>query len=147
MSEGAYKRNDHKIHEESLGKIVLVRLKGEKKLRGKLKGFDQHLNLVLEETEDITNAKKGRKLDPKPIISIPNLYPLSTICPEGEGSCADSLKNKKPLCVYFSGSRKISAIVSEGVLFAVSAFVLSFPIKSASSSTSSFSVDKIFTLY
>ena len=83
MSESAYKRNDHKIHEESLGKIVLVRLKGEKKLRGKLKGFDQHLNLVLEETEDITNAKKGRKLDPKPIISIPNLYPLSTICPGG----------------------------------------------------------------
>ena len=113
MSEGTYKRNDHKIHEKSLGKIVLVRLKGEKKLWGKLKGFDQHLNLVLEETEDITNAKKGRKLDPKPIISIPNLYPLSTICPEGgEGGCADSLKNKKPLCVYFSCSRKISAIVS-----------------------------------
>jgi len=51
-----------KILEESLGKIVLVRLRGGKKLRGKLKGFDQHLNLLLEETEDITNAKKARKL-------------------------------------------------------------------------------------
>ena len=51
-----------KILEESLGKIVLVRLRGGKKLRGKLKGFDQHLNLVLEETEDITNAEKGRKI-------------------------------------------------------------------------------------
>jgi len=51
-----------KLLEESLGKTVLVRLKGGKKLRGKLKGFDQHLNLVLEETEDITNAEKGRKI-------------------------------------------------------------------------------------
>ena len=51
-----------KILEESLGKIVLVRLRGGRKLRGKLKGFDQHLNLVLAETEDITNAEKGRKI-------------------------------------------------------------------------------------
>ena len=51
-----------KVLEKSLGKIVLVRLKGGKKLRGKLKGFDQHLNLLLEETDDITNAKKARKL-------------------------------------------------------------------------------------
>jgi small nuclear ribonucleoprotein len=51
-----------KILEESLGKIVLVRLKGGKSLRGKLKGFDQHLNLVLEETEDTTDAQKVRKL-------------------------------------------------------------------------------------
>ena len=51
-----------KILEECLGKFVLVRLKGGKKLRGKLKGFDQHLNLVLEETEDITNVEKGRKI-------------------------------------------------------------------------------------
>ena len=51
-----------KILEESLGKIVLVRLKGGKSLRGKLKGFDQHLNLVLEETEDTTDKEKTRKL-------------------------------------------------------------------------------------
>ena len=50
------------ILEESLRKMVLVRLRGGKRLRGKLKGFDQHLNLLLEETEDITIADKSRKL-------------------------------------------------------------------------------------
>jgi len=46
------------ILDESLDKTVLVKLRGGKCLRGKLKGFDQHLNLVLDETEDITNAEK-----------------------------------------------------------------------------------------
>lgn len=50
------------ILERSLGKIVLVRLRGGRSLRGKLKGFDQHLNLVVEETEDTTNMEKVRKL-------------------------------------------------------------------------------------
>ncbi len=50
------------ILEESLEKTVLVKLKGGKSLRGKLKGFDQHLNLVLEETEDITGGEATKKL-------------------------------------------------------------------------------------
>ena len=50
------------ILEESLGKTVLVRLRGGRSLRGKLKGFDQHLNLVLEETDDITDKEKVRRL-------------------------------------------------------------------------------------
>jgi len=50
------------ILEQNLGKIVLVRLKGGKNLRGRLKGFDQHLNLVLEETEDNTTSDNVRKL-------------------------------------------------------------------------------------
>lgn len=50
------------ILHESLGKIVLVRLKGGKSLRGRLKGFDQHLNIVLEETENTTDSDNIEKL-------------------------------------------------------------------------------------
>jgi len=50
------------ILEQNLGKVVLVRLKGGKSLRGKLKGFDQHLNLVLEETEDTTVVENQKSL-------------------------------------------------------------------------------------
>ena len=50
------------ILEASLEKIVLVRLRGGKKLRGKLKGFDQHLNLVLGETDDTTDVENVKKL-------------------------------------------------------------------------------------
>ncbi len=50
------------VLEESLDKIVLVRLKGGRSLRGKLKGFDQHLNLVLEDAEDISDTENTKKL-------------------------------------------------------------------------------------
>lgn len=33
---------------ESLGSFVLVKLKGGREVRGLMKSFDQHLNLVLE---------------------------------------------------------------------------------------------------
>ena len=51
-----------KILEESLGKAVLVRLKGGRSLRGKLQGFDQHMNLVLEDADDISKANTTQKL-------------------------------------------------------------------------------------
>jgi small nuclear ribonucleoprotein len=50
------------ILQESLGKTVLVRLRGGKSLRGKLRGFDQHLNLVLDETDDTTDSENIKKL-------------------------------------------------------------------------------------
>lgn len=36
----------------SIGSQVLVELKGRKKIRGKLKGYDTHLNLILEDAEE-----------------------------------------------------------------------------------------------
>ncbi len=52
----------NKILEESLGKTVLVRLKGGRSFRGKLQGFDQHMNLVLEETEDISDTEEAVRI-------------------------------------------------------------------------------------
>lgn len=51
-----------KIFEDSLGKLVLVELKGGRTVRGKLYSFDQHMNLVLEDAEDVTNPESGRKV-------------------------------------------------------------------------------------
>ncbi len=47
---------------ESIGSMVLVRLKGGREIRGILKSFDQHLNLVLDEAEEMRKDNKIRKL-------------------------------------------------------------------------------------
>ncbi len=47
-----------KILEDSLGKTVLLLLRGGKRVRGLLRGFDQHLNLVLEKAEDVTDKDR-----------------------------------------------------------------------------------------
>jgi small nuclear ribonucleoprotein len=52
----------NKIFEESLNKVVLVQLKGGRTVRGKLYSYDQHMNLVMEDTEDITEVDKAKKL-------------------------------------------------------------------------------------
>lgn len=51
-----------KLLEESLGKVVLVKLKGGRSIRGRLQGFDQHMNLLLGEAEDVSSADKTDKL-------------------------------------------------------------------------------------
>jgi small nuclear ribonucleoprotein len=51
-----------KIFEESLNRILLVQLKGGRSVRGRLTGFDQHMNLALEEAEDVTNPDSAKKL-------------------------------------------------------------------------------------
>ncbi len=49
-----------KLLQESVGSIVLVKLRGGKELRGKLRSFDQHLNLVIEDAEEITSESSRR---------------------------------------------------------------------------------------
>ena len=40
--------------ETSMGKVVLIKLKGGKVIRGNLQGFDQHMNLALEKAEEVS---------------------------------------------------------------------------------------------
>ncbi len=42
-----------KTLDESVGKIVLIKLKGGKVIRGTLQGFDQHMNLSLDAAEEV----------------------------------------------------------------------------------------------
>ena len=39
--------------ERSLDAIVLVKLRGNRQIRGKLVGFDNHMNLILIESDEI----------------------------------------------------------------------------------------------
>lgn len=47
---------------QNLEKVVGVELKGGKKLRGRLLFFDQHLNLVLREADDVSRVGFAEKL-------------------------------------------------------------------------------------
>ncbi|MFB6164424.1 MAG: LSM domain-containing protein [Haloarculaceae archaeon] len=42
------------VLEEALGETVTVQLKGGEVYEGELTGYDQHMNLVVEEGEDTT---------------------------------------------------------------------------------------------
>ena len=47
---------------EATNKPVLVRLKDNKEFRGKLKAFDVHMNVVLEEAEELEDDKVLKKI-------------------------------------------------------------------------------------
>lgn len=41
---------------KSLGKGVMIRLKGGKSIRGRMTSFDAHMNIVLEDAEEIEDG-------------------------------------------------------------------------------------------
>lgn len=51
-----------KVLDESVGKVVLIKLKGGKVIRGTLQGFDQHMNLLLEGSEEVADDGKTNGL-------------------------------------------------------------------------------------
>lgn len=59
---------------KSLETRVLIKLKGRRELRGKLRGFDQHMNLVLDEAEEINSDDDGKQ----------NIKQLGTIIVRGD---------------------------------------------------------------
>ena len=46
---------------EAIGKEILVMLKGDIMIRGTLKSFDVHLNIVLENAEQLDKGEPKRK--------------------------------------------------------------------------------------
>ena len=46
------------VLERSIGKTVLIKLRGGRTLRGLLEGYDQHVNLVLKDAEEISNPEQ-----------------------------------------------------------------------------------------
>ena len=51
-----------KILDESINTTVLIKLKGSKTIRGNLLGFDQHMNLLLDQSEEIPSEGDSKEL-------------------------------------------------------------------------------------
>ena len=51
-----------KVLDESINKVVLIKLKGNKTIRGNLLGFDQHMNLLLDQSEEIHSEGDAKSL-------------------------------------------------------------------------------------
>ncbi len=51
-----------KVLDESINKLVLIKLKGNKTIRGTLLGFDQHMNLLLDKSEEIPSDGDAKSL-------------------------------------------------------------------------------------
>ena len=47
---------------KSINKVVLIKLKGNKTIRGNLLGFDQHMNLLLDQSEEIPSEGDAKSL-------------------------------------------------------------------------------------
>ncbi|MDP3742212.1 MAG: small nuclear ribonucleoprotein [Candidatus Micrarchaeota archaeon] len=60
MAENAKRPFD--VLNGALNKNVLIKLKGDTEVRGELASFDVHMNLVIENGEELHNGEHKRKL-------------------------------------------------------------------------------------
>jgi small nuclear ribonucleoprotein len=60
------------ILNESLNGPVIVKLKDGRTFRGELLGYDIHMNLVLDETEEIEDGEAARKLGT--VVQVPPVW-------------------------------------------------------------------------
>ena len=51
-----------KVLDVSINKMVLIKLKGSKTIRGNLLGFDQHMNLLLDQSEEVPSEGDSQSL-------------------------------------------------------------------------------------
>ena len=51
-----------KVLDESINKNVLIKLKGGKTITGLLQGFNQHMNLLLDQSEEIPSEGESKSL-------------------------------------------------------------------------------------
>ena len=51
-----------KVLDESIHQVVFIKLKGSKTSRGNLLGFDQHMNLLLDSSEEIHAEGETKRL-------------------------------------------------------------------------------------
>ena len=51
-----------KVLDESIYKLVLIKLKGNNKIRGNLLVFDQPMNLLLDQSEEIPSEGESKSL-------------------------------------------------------------------------------------
>lgn len=62
--------------QESVGKIVLVKLKGRRSVKGKIKGFDKQMNIVITEATEVIeqqsnnndNSEKGKEQEQETLV-------------------------------------------------------------------------------
>ncbi len=51
-----------KVLDENINQLVLIKLKGNKTIRGNLRGFDQHMNLLLDDSEEMPAEGEAKSL-------------------------------------------------------------------------------------
>lgn len=60
LEEAGVKETAHRLLESYIGNKVLIRVKGDLEIKGRLKTFDQHLNLVLDDAEELKEKDNRR---------------------------------------------------------------------------------------